>query len=128
MGADVIHSGQLNIINKAKKYGDIIIGLFTDAAIAEYKSFPLINFQQRLEIMKNIKGVQKIIKQDTWDYSKNLKMIKPNYLIHGDDWKNGSQSAERKTLINTMKLWNGKVIEPSYTKGISSNLIKKKLI
>ena len=91
MGADVIHSGHLNIINKAKKYGNIIIGLFTDSAIAEYKSVTLINFQQRLEIMKNIRGVHKIIKQDTWDYSKNLKTIKPNYLIHGDDWNNGIQ-------------------------------------
>ena len=78
MGADVIHSGHLNVINKAKKYGDIVIGLFTDSAIAEYKSFPLINFQQRFEIIKNIKGVNSIIKQNTWDYTENLKTIKPD--------------------------------------------------
>ena len=116
MGADVIHSGHLNIINKAKKYGDIIIGLFTDSAIAEYKSFPLINFQQRFEIMKNIRGVDKIIKQDTWDYSKNLKMIKPNYLIHGDDWKNGIQKKARTKVIKILKKWGGKLIEVPYTK------------
>ena len=89
MGADLLHSGHLNIINKAKKYGKIVIGLFTDSAIAEYKSLPLINYSQRLEIMKNLKGVYKIIKQDTWDYSKNLNKLKPDYLIHGDDWPNG---------------------------------------
>ena len=91
MGADIIHSGHLNIINKAKKYGNITVGLFTDSAIAEYKSFPLINFEQRLEIIKNIKGIKKIVKQDTWDYTKNLIMLKPDYLIHGDDWKKGIQ-------------------------------------
>ena len=95
MGADIIHSGHLNIINKAKKYGDITVGLFTDSAIAEYKSLPLINYSQRLEIMKNLKGVYKIVKQDTWDYSKNLNKLKPNYLIHGDDWKNGIQKKTR---------------------------------
>ena len=69
MGADIIHSGHLNIIKKAKSYGKIVIGLFTDSAIAEYKSLPLIDYSQRLEIMKNIKGVFKIVKQDTWDYT-----------------------------------------------------------
>ena len=72
MAVDIIHSGHLNIINKAKKYGKIIIGLFTDTVIAEYKSLPLINYNQRLEIIKNIKGIYKIVKQDTWDYEKNL--------------------------------------------------------
>ena len=108
MGADIIHSGHLNIINKAKKYGDITVGLFTDSAIAEYKSFPLINYEQRLEIIKNIKGIKKIVKQDTWDYTKNLKMIKPNYLIHGDDWKKGIQKKVREKVIKTLKSWGGK--------------------
>ena len=116
MGADVIHSGHLNVINKAKKYGDVVIGLFADSAIAEYKSFPLINFQQRLEIIKNIKGVNKIMKQNTWDYSENLKAIKPDYLIHGDDWKKGIQKKTRAKVIKTLKKWGGRLIEVSYTK------------
>ena len=73
MGADILHSGHLNIIKTAKKYGEVIVGLFTDAAIGEYKRLPLINYKQRLEIMKNIKGVDRIVKQDTWDYSKESK-------------------------------------------------------
>ena len=116
MGADILHSGHLNIINKAKKYGKIVIGLFTDSAIAEYKSLPLINYSQRLEIMKNLKGVYKIVKQDTWDYSKNLNKLKPNYLIHGDDWKNGIQKKTRLQVIKLLKKWNGKLIEIPYTK------------
>ena len=91
MGADILHSGHLNIIKTARKYGKVIIGLFTDSAISEYKRLPLINYKQRLEIMKNIKGVDQIVKQETWDYTKNLQKIKPHYLIHGDDWKSGIQ-------------------------------------
>jgi len=116
MGADILHSGHLNIINKAKKYGSIVIGLFTDSAIAEYKSLPLINYSQRLEIMKNLKGIDKIVRQDTWDYSKNLNKLKPDYLIHGDDWKNGIQKKTRSKVINILKKWKGKLIEVPYTK------------
>ena len=89
MAADIINSGHLNIINQAKKYGNIVVGIFTDSAIAEYKSLPLINYQQRLEIIQNVKGINKIVKQNTWDFTKNLKKLKPDFLIHGDDWKEG---------------------------------------
>ena len=91
MGADILHSGHLNIIKEAKKYGKIVIGLFTDKAIAEYKSLPLINYNQRLEIMQNIKGIDKIIKHETWSYKNNLNRLKPDYVIHGDDWQTGIQ-------------------------------------
>ena len=127
MAVDIIHSGHLNIINKAKKYGKIIIGLFTDAAIAEYKSLPLINYNQRLEIIKNIKGIYKIVKQDTWDYEKNLLQIKPNYLIHGDDWRVGVQKKTRQKVINILRKIKGKLIEIPYTKDISSSSIHNKL-
>ena len=127
MAVDIIHSGHLNIINKAKKYGKIIIGLFTDAAIAEYKSLPLINYNQRLEIIKSIKGVYKIVKQDTWDYEKNLLQIKPNYLIHGDDWRVGVQKKTRQKVINILRKIKGKLIEIPYTKDISSSSIHNKL-
>ena len=116
MGADILHTGHLNIIKEAKKYGEIVIGLFTDLAIAEYKSFPLINYNQRLEIMSSIKGVKKIMKQDSWDYSENLNKLKPDYLIHGDDWKKGIQKKTRNKVINLLKKWNGKLIEVPYTK------------
>ena len=130
MGADIIHSGHLNIINNAKKYGKIIIGLFTDSAIAEYKSLPLINYEQRFEIIKNIKGIDKIVKQDTWDYSKNLNKIKPDFLIHGDDWKTGIQKKTRAKIIKTLKKWHGRLIEIPYTSepSISKNQEKIKNI
>ena len=102
MGADIIHSGHLNILNHARKYGEIIIGLFTDSAIAEYKSLPLINYQQRYDIIKNIRGVKKVIAQDTWDYSKNLNKIKPDFVVHGDDWKKGIQKKRQIELLKQL--------------------------
>ena len=127
MGADIIHSGHINVINQAKKYGKIVIGLFTDSAIAEYKSLPLINYEQRFEIIKNFKGIIKIMKQDTWDYTKNLKKLKPDFLIHGDDWREGIQKNMRNKVIKTLKLWGGKLIEVPYTKKASTSKIHEKV-
>jgi len=127
MGADIINSGHLNVIKKAKKYGKVTIGLFTDKAIAEYKRFPLIDYKQRYEVMKNIKGIDKIVPQDTWDYSKNLNTIKPDYLMHGDDWKVGIQKKTRKKVIQLLKKWKGKLIEIPYTKKLNISESKKKI-
>ena len=127
MAADIINSGHLNIINQAKKYGNIVVGLFTDSAIAEYKSLPLINYQQRLEIIQSVKGINKIVKQDTWDFTKNLKKLKPDFLIHGDDWKEGIQKSMRKKVIKTLKIWNGKLIEVPYSKKTSTSKIHEKI-
>ena len=127
MGADIIHSGHLNILKHAQKYGEIVIGLFTDSAIAEYKRLPLIGYNQRYDIIKNIKGVSKVVPQDTWDYSKNLNKLKPDYVVHGDDWKKGVQKATRDKVIKTLKKWSGKLIEPKYTQNISANSLKNKI-
>ena len=127
MGADIIHSGHLNILKHAQKYGEVVIGLFTDSAIAEYKRLPLIGYAQRYDIIKNIKGVSKVVPQDTWDYSKNLNKLKPDYVVHGDDWKKGVQKGTRDKVIKTLKKWSGKLIEPKYTQNISANSLKNKI-
>ena len=127
MGADIIHSGHLNILNHARKYGEIVIGLFTDSAIAEYKRLPLISYQQRYDIIKNIRGVMRVVPQETWDYSKNLNKIKPDFLVHGDDWKQGIQKKTREKVIKTLRKWSGKLIEPKYTKNISTTSIKNRI-
>jgi len=116
MGGDIFHSGHANIINKAKKYGKVIIGLFSDKAASEYRTVPYVDYEDRLKILKTFKGIDKIIKQDDWDFSKNLNLIKPNFVIHGDDWKVGVQKKMRIKVIKLLKKWNGKLIEVPYTK------------
>jgi len=120
MSADIIHPGHLNIINEARKYGEVIVGVLTDAAIASYKRLPYLDFEQRKIIVENIKGVSKVVPQETLDYVPNLRKYKPDYVVHGDDWKTGVQADIRKRVIETLAEWGGKLIEPPYTKGISS--------
>jgi len=121
MSADLIHHGHMNIINTARGLGYVIVGLLTDEAIASYKRIPLSNFEQRKIIVENLKGVDEVIAQEQLDYVPNLKKIKPHYVVHGDDWKTGVQKGTRDNVINILKEWGGKLIEPDYTKGVSSS-------
>ena len=126
MSIDLVHPGHLNIINEASKYGEVIIGLLTDKAIASYKRVPLMEYKDRYKVVSAIKNVSKVIKQSTHDYSPNLRKLKPNYVIHGDDWKSNIQSDSRSKLIEVMKNWGGVVIDVPYTKGISSTVLNSK--
>ena len=99
MAIDVLHPGHLNIINEAKKLGAVIVGLLTDEAIAQYKRMPILDYDQRETILKSIKGVDKIVPQISYDYTENLEKIKPDYVVHGDDWKEGVLKESRKNVI-----------------------------
>ena len=78
MSADLIHPGHLNIINEARKYGEVVVGVLTDEAIASYKRLPFLDFEQRKVIVENIKGVSRVVPQKTLDYVPNLREIKPH--------------------------------------------------
>ena len=123
---DILHEGHINLLKKASKYGKVIVGLLTDNAIANYKSLPHFTFQKRKFILENLKYVSKVIPQETLDYSYNLIKIKPDYVIHGDDWKFGIQRKVRSDVIKTLKKWGGKLIEVKYSKNISEEKIKRK--
>ena len=123
MAADYIHFGHINIINEASKYGEIIIGLLTDKAIASYKRVPVTTYEQRKKVVENIKGVSKVVPQETLDYVENLRKIKPEYVVHGDDWKYSPQKHTRQRVIDVLNEWDGILIEPPYTQGISSTLL-----
>lgn len=127
MSADLIHPGHLNIINEARKLGDVIIGLLTDKAIASYKRLPSLKYEQRKIVIENIKGVSEVVPQHELDYVPNLRMIKPDYVVHGDDWKKGVQQQVRQRVIDTLKEWGGQLHEVPYTKGISSTQLNQSL-
>lgn len=128
MSADIIHTGHLNIIHEAQKYGDkVIVGVLTDQAIASYKRLPYLNYEQRSTIVSNIKGVDEVIPQTTLDYRPNLEKLHPDYVLHGDDWKTGVQAQTRQQIIDCMAQWGGHVIDVPYTKGISSTMLNERL-
>jgi len=124
ISADLIHHGHLNIINEARKLGEVTLGLLTDEAIVSYKRLPLLTYEQRKVIMENIKGVSQIVPQETLDYLPNLKKLKPDYVVHGDDWKTGVQKETRQRVIDVLKEWGGELIEVPYTHGVSSTQLK----
>ena len=121
--ADIIHPGIINIINEGAKHGQLIIGLLTDSAIVSHKRLPYLTYEQRKQVVENIKGVSEVVPQEDWSYIPNLKKLKPDFIIHGDDWKSGSLSKIRDEVIEVMKEWGGEVIEVPYTKGINSSAL-----
>ena len=128
LAVDFLHEGHINILKIAQKYGEVIVGLLTDEAIASYKSIPILNYKNRELLVKNLKYVSKVVPQTTDDYINNLNKIKPDFLVHGDDWKYDNRKRIRTKVIKTLKKWSGKLIEPRYTKNISSSKIKNKIL
>ena len=127
MSADMIHPGHLNIIHQAVKLGSVTVGVLTDEAIASYKRLPYLTYEQRAEIVSNIKGVDRVVPQTTLDYVPNLRELKPDYVVHGDDWKEGVQQKTRQRIIEAMAEWGGKVVDIPYTQGISSTAMNQRL-
>ena len=127
MSADLIHPGHLNVLSQASKFGKVTVGVLTDKAISSYKRLPYMTFDQRVEIVKSLKQVSQVIAQDTLDYRPNLEKLKPSFVVHGDDWKEGIQKKTRNEVIETLKKWEGKLIEVPYTKGISSSHLNRAL-
>ena len=127
LSVDVLHHGHINLINHAKKYGKIVAGLITDTAISTQKRIPLLNFAQRKKILENISGISKVIPQTEWEYSKNILKLKPDYMVHGDDWINGRDKYLRNGTIKALKKVGGKLIEIPHTKNISSHSLKERM-
>ena len=112
---DIIHSGHIAIINKAKRYGKLIIGLLTDEAIVSYKRYPLVPYSERKSMFENIVGVYRVVEQDKLSYKENLEKYKPDYVVHGDDWKSGFQQPIREEVIAVLNTYGGKLIEFPYS-------------
>lgn len=127
MIGDIMHPGLINIINEGAKYGDVMIGLFTDKAIATHKRLPYLTYEQRKNVIESIKGVSSIVPQDEWSYVPNLLKYKPDYIIHGDDWQMGPDKYIRDEVFKVMEKLGGEVIEIPYTKGISASALKDEI-
>ena len=125
MSADFLHHGHINLINEAAKLGELTVGLLTDKAVASYKRLPYLTYGERKAVVEALKGVKKVIPQETLDYRPNLERLKPDIVVHGDDWKNGVQSVVRQQVIDKLADWSGKLVEIPYTKGISSTKINQ---
>ncbi len=124
MGTDLIHHGHINIIEKARELGQVTVGLLSDAAVTKFSRIPFLEYEERKQILENIKGVEKVVLQSSLDYEENLRALKPDYVVHGTDWKVGPQKHIRDKVIRILSEWGGELIEPDYTEGISSSGLK----
>ncbi len=122
--ADILHSGHLNILEKASQLGEITVGVLSDEAIASYKRFPLMSLEQRMNIISNLKLVDNVVVQKDLDYTENLRKLKPDYVVHGDDWREGIQKHIREQVIEVLKEWDGELVEFPYTKDESIDLLR----
>ena len=113
---DILHSGHIAIIKKAAKLGKLIIGVLSDEAIASYKRFPLMPFAERKSLFENLTGVSNVIEQKTLSYVDVLNNLKPDYVVHGDDWRNGFQKPIRDEVVSVLASYGGKLVEYPYNK------------
>jgi phosphoenolpyruvate mutase len=123
MAADVLHHGHINIISKARELGEVVVGLYDDTLIANYKRVPMMSLEKRKLVVENIKGVDRIVVQSVNTFDAVLKDLKPDYVVHGDDWKTSPQKKMREHIIKIISEWGGELVEPKYTKGISSTAL-----
>ena len=112
---DVIHEGHLNIIKNAQQYGEVIIGVLSDEAMVKFNRFPTISFEERIQMVKDIEGVSRVVIQNEIMYDAVIAEIQPDYVIHGDNWTSGPMKAIRDNVVALLKEYGGRVIDVPYT-------------
>lgn len=126
--ADLLHAGHIKILKEAKKHGEVVVGLLTSTAINELNDNAYLKYNQRKDVIENLSMVSKIIPQETASYRDNLLEIKPDCVIHGDDWGNNDQSAYRDEVLELLNGWGGQLVEVKYSSEISDQNIKEQLM
>ena len=116
---DIVHAGHLKVLNEAVKYGEITLGIFTDKAVCGHRSLPVLSYEERKRIAENLKGVKKVVKQNEWSYVKNILKYKPDFFVHGDDWKD-NDNVLRGDVIEALETYGGKLIETKKSEEVSS--------
>lgn len=122
---DLIHQGHLHIIKEAAALGELTVGVLTDEVIASYKRYPLIPLSERVEMFSAIKGISRVVVQDQLSYAKVLQTLRPDVVVHGDDWRSGYQAHIRREVIELLAQWGGKLVEYPYTNSETEETISR---
>ncbi|HMR12133.1 MAG TPA: phosphoenolpyruvate mutase [Arachnia sp.] len=123
ISSDILHKGHLNIIDAGAKLGDVTIGLLTDESIATYKRLPIVDWDSRKSLVEHLAGVTSVVPQNSLSYAENLRELKPDYVVHGDDWRSGTQSMVRDEVVKILAEYGGELVELPYTAGVSGSEI-----
>lgn len=112
---DMIHEGHLNILREAQRYGKVVVGALSDEALIRYNRFPTISFAERVQLYQALPGVAEVVVQDDFLYDQVLAELRPDYVIHGDNWKSGPMEAIRRNVLAALEAYGGELIEVAYT-------------
>ena len=115
IGTDVIHGGHMEIIHRASELGELTVGVLTDEVVAAYKRHPLLTCEERMKIAAGLKGVARVVKQDEIGYAGPLRALKPDYVVHGDDWREGFQKPVREECLRLLAEYGGQLVEFPYS-------------
>ena len=115
MSTDVVHGGHINIIRKAAALGELTVGVLSDETVASYKRYPLLSCDERMKIAASIQGVAHVVKQEGLSYRTIIRELKPDVIVHGDDWRSGIQRPIREETANLLKESGGELVEFPYT-------------
>ena len=118
LSADFLHHGHIRLVEAAASFGDLTVGLLTESAMSGHKKLPLLNFEQRKELILGLKGVKSVVAQEDWDYSINLRKYKPDYFVHGDDWRNSNLESIRRSCLDVLSEYGGEMVEVPHTPGL----------
>ena len=124
---DIIHEGHLNIISEANKLGKVVVGALSDEALIRYNRFPTKNLQERIKMYEALEGVSQVVVQDDMLYDEIIEEIRPHYVIHGDNWAQGPESAIRESALRALEKNGGELVEISYTRSSEVQKVDKLL-
>lgn len=126
-GTDIIHSGHIKIIKRAQRLGKLIIGVLSDEAVASYKRSPLLSFNERKELLANIAGIYKVVEQKKLSYRENLEKYRPNFVVHGDDWRTGLLKSVRDEVVEILATYGGRLVEFPYSDGKEYHFLNERV-
>ncbi len=112
---DVIHEGHLNIIEQAHKRGKVIVGCLSDEALIRYNKFPTISQKERIKLYRSIDGVEEVVIQNDMMYDDVITLIEPDYVLHGDNWRQGPEKAIRDHVEKLLSSYGGTLVDIPYT-------------
>ena len=127
LGTDVIHEGHLNILRHAQEYGTVIVGALSDKALIRYSRFPTVSQEERVKLYKSLEGVSRVVIQDDYLYDDVIATLKPDYVVHGDNWQNGPERAIRNNIEGLLATYGGTLIEVSYTRSEQARKVDQQL-
>ena len=127
LGTDVIHEGHLNILKHAQEYGTVIVGALSDKALIRYSRFPTVSQEERVKLYESLEGVSRVVIQDDYRYDDVIATLKPDYVVHGDNWQNGPERAIRNNIEGLLATYGGTLIEVPYTRSEQARKVDQQL-